>query len=344
MDRILVLQLKRIGDLVLTAPLTAALRGAFPDAHIGLVTRGAANAVAPLLPGIDQCLNQRPRKPNLGLWRRLASGRWDVVLDVTGNDRSALMSFVSRARTKVTYERHCRGSKLLNRLYRVQSRASVRDLHTVDYHLALLESLGLENPAEEPALDLAVPEGTDADRLREKLKSTIDGRPLAVVHPGTMAPDKYWIAERWGELIDHLKRDLGYAVALSFGPDTFEQEHVREILAASREGVDYNERMSLGELVVMLNMSSLVVSVDTAAMHMAGALKIPQVALFGPTNPYHWRPRHPGALVVNAGDSGAATEFSPKWEGRQMAELDTAAVIAALGGLHKDPRAEVRAG
>ena len=105
MQRILAIQIKRIGDLVLTAPALRRLRRDRPDAHITLVTLDAAGQLVPCIPGIDEHLNYRSGRANLALWSQLALGRYDVVLDFNGTDRAAFMTFLSHAGIRAGYEK-----------------------------------------------------------------------------------------------------------------------------------------------------------------------------------------------------------------------------------------------
>ena len=79
----------------------------------------------------------------------------------------------------------------------------------------------------------------------------------------------------------------------------------------------------------MLARAALVVSVDSGPMHLAAAFARPQVALFGPTNPYHWRPRHDGALVLR-GEGGPLLEFTSDAPGSPTDAISTHAVIDAI--------------
>jgi ADP-heptose:LPS heptosyltransferase len=69
-------------------------------------------------------------------------------------------------------------------------------------------------------------------------------------------------------------------------------------------------------------------------MHLAGAFGSPQVALFGPTNPFHWRPRHDRAIILQADGPVAPPEFRPQHPGGPMTEISTHAVIDAIVALH----------
>ncbi len=325
--RILVLQLKRIGDLVLTFPALAALRRARPDAEITLVTLGAAGGLAVLAPGGVRHLNYRRGRPNLGLWAKLAAGGFDLCLDFTGNDRSALMVRLSRARERAAYRKVADKRPRRARLYTALCGASVRELHTLDYHAALLAEAGVEAGAGAGAGEgsaIAIPAAAAA-----RAAALCPAGRFAVVHPGTAREEKYWLPERWAAVISA----LGIPVVLTGAADPFERSHLEAIKAAAGAGaeiVDLAGRLSLVETAAVLARCEVALGVDTAAMHLAACLAKPQVVLFGPTNPYHWRPRHGRAAICLAGEAAPLVEFAPKHRAAPMAELELGAVLAGI--------------
>jgi ADP-heptose:LPS heptosyltransferase len=72
------------------------------------------------------------------------------------------------------------------------------------------------------------------------------------------------------------------------------------------------------------------VTVDSAPMHLAAATRTPQVALFGPNNPFHWRPRESPALILQGKSAAPVTEFSPVRPRFPMSQISTEAVISAM--------------
>lgn len=320
MERILVLQLKRIGDLILTFPTLAALRAARPGADITLVVAGAAGGMSEVVPGADRVLVYRKGSANFGLWRVLLAGRFALCLDFTGTDRSALMAKVSGAARRATYAKLAAKKRRRGRLYDVQSEASVRELHTVDYHHALLEAAGIE-AVREP-LSLEIPDDAVA-----RVAALCPAEPFVLLHAGTAREEKYWLASRWAEVIDGL--DL--PVVLTGAEDPYERAHLDAIKSASaRPVIDLSGGLSLVELAAVIARCELALGVDTAAMHLAACFEKPQAVLYGPTNPYHWRPRHDRAAIALAGEDAPVNCFTPKHVAAPMDELSTAAVIRAM--------------
>ena len=335
MQRILAIQIKRIGDLVLTAPVLALLRRERPEAHLTLVTLGAAGRLVPCLPGIDEHLNYRSARPNAALWAQLALGRYDVALDFNGTDRAAFMAFLSRAEVRSGYAK--RAEKLPRSLiFNRTSDASLTELHTVDHMVALLETLGIEVKDDLGSGMIVPDEEVVATREMLAKQGIGEGEPFVVIHPGTARVEKYWLAERWAAVADRLAIERGWKCVITGGADAAERAHVSALKAAARKRekmVDLSGKINLLRSAAVISQATMALGVDTAAMHLAAAFGIPQVALYGPTNPYHWRPRHPAARVVMAGRDEPLREladFEKRASKVAMTRIEVAHVMAAI--------------
>ena len=320
--RILALQLKRIGDLILTTPALRALRVAYPGAEIALaVTPGCA----PLLGAIDSISSGivLGRGRGFAPWQQVLTGPWDLCLDFTGSDRSALAVAASRAKERATFASVQR-SKMRALAYNRFTDSSVRERHTVDHYLDLA---GADAPPS-PHLHLPATARSAADEL---LRAAAIASPFVLLHPGSARAEKYWLPERWAEVVASLK----LPVIVTCGPDPFEREHVAKINAECRvRSAEISFPPDLLALAALIERAALVVSCDTAAVHFAAAFARPQIALFGPTNPFHWRPRHNRALVLSAAKPDAPLrDFTPRMKGAPMERISTALVIGAIASL-----------
>jgi len=315
-DRVLVLQLKRLGDLILTAPLIGALRHQLPKAQITLVTVDGAGELAELIEGVDQHLRFQRGRPNGQLWRGILAARPDLVLDVTGNDRSAFMSLLSRGKQRAGFQQQARG--LRQRVYTDLNPSLARERHTVDHHLSLLETVGLD-PAFQGWSVTPFPKAS--------------GEPYVLLHPGTAREEKFWRPERWAEVIDFLAAQNLGEIRVTHGPGEFEAAHVDAILKNTTASATPVTGLSLKQFAQQVAQAGLVISVDTVASHLAAVYERPQVVLFGPINPYQWRPRHKMARVIWAGHDHPITEFVPKVKNKDLPEMDALSTAAVLEGI-----------
>src|SRR5215813_1007547 len=152
--KILLLQLKRIGDLILTTPAIAALRKNYPDAHITLAVSNECAELLPAISNVDHVLIKRRNLRDLAMVSSVAGKRFDYCIDFTRNDRSAFLSLLSGARKRVASHRVRDQSKTRARLYTDLVRVRVRDRHTIDYNLGLLEPFGVRAASTGPQLNL----------------------------------------------------------------------------------------------------------------------------------------------------------------------------------------------
>jgi len=328
--KILVLQLKRIGDLILTTPVLLALRRRFPDARITLCIAEPCGALAPALPEADEVIVFKRRGSNARLWGKLAVSNFDLCLDFTGNDRSAFFSLLSKAGRRITF-RWVQRSGFRPLFYNELVDSSVRENHTVDHYLDLLSVLDIREPEPPPVtLRLPGPAREAAARLREA--HGVAG-PYAVIHPGTARAEKYWLPERWAEVIDFCQEEYGLPCVVTGTHQAYERQHLEAIFARMRTPVhDLSGKMDLLGLAAVIGGSDLLLSMDSSPVHFGAAFGVRQVSLFGLTNPFHWRARHPRAVTLLAGCPGPVCEFGPRFPRRPVSDLSTPVVIGAIRG------------
>src|ERR1700748_1683346 len=187
--KILLLQLKRIGDLILTTPAIAALRSNYPNAHITLAVSNECAELLPAISNVDRVLIARRNLRDVAMVSSVAGKRFDYCIDFTRNDRSAFLTLLSGARKRVASYRVRQQSKTRARLYTDLVGVRVRDMHTMAYNLALLEPLGIRVVSSAPQLDLPGTAREKADGLRRDWKIT---RPYVILHTGSAPPGKTW--------------------------------------------------------------------------------------------------------------------------------------------------------
>ena len=321
--------------MILTTPALFALRQHFPGAHITLAVEEACKDLLPGIPFVDEPLVFSRKKSNAKLWRKLALASFDICLDFTGNDRTAFYSVLSKSKERIAFQ-WVQKSRFRALFYNRLVDSPVRDHHTIDHYLDLLKGLGIQ-PQPVP-ITLNVPEwaGKKAGQLLET--AGVTGSFFAV-HPGTARLEKYWAPERWAEVIEYCKRDLKIPCVLTGGKDSFEQSQIAAIKSQS-DCIDLSGKVDLLTLAAIAQRAKLFLSVDSAPMHLAAAFQTPQVALFGPTNPFHWHPRHDRAVLVRAGQSQPAAPLKPRDRGAPMSEISTTQVIDAILAAYFQPDVE----
>jgi ADP-heptose:LPS heptosyltransferase len=330
--RILLLQLKRIGDLILTTPAIRCLRESFPDARLALV---ADSSCADLLGAIAVDERWTYRKgaglrgllgfgPNAWLRRDLLPFNSDWILDFTGTDRSAFLSTFSSSTRKVTFQRFQK-KPLRRYLYTDFVDSSVSQRHTADHYSDLLAPLGLR--PENIPLDLRLTT-EDLDEAQRLLAKENAPETYAVIHAGAARPEKYWLPQRWAEVINFLHNEFGLLSVLTGSAQPKEQQHLSELRSLLHcHYIDLSGKTDLRGLAAIIKNARLLCGVDTAAVHLADAMNTASLALFGPTNPYHWRPRHARSAILRA---GTEPPFTPQQAGGPMEAISSEAVIEIL--------------
>ncbi len=334
--KVLLIQLKRIGDLILTLPAIAAVRQVYAGAEITLVVAHGSRGLLPAIPGVDHKLVARGRASDVALWLTIARKKFDYCLDFSRTDRSAFLSFLSGARERITFDT-VRREPVRQLSYNQFIPSQVQTAHTVDYHLTLLAPLGVHDPS--PEVHLALPESARKKASEITAQQKL-GENFVLLHPGSARAEKFWRAQRWAELANTFPAQNGIRLALTGGASAMEQMHIAQIKSfLTQPIVDLSAQLDLLVFAALIERARLLVTIDSAPMHLAGALGVPQVVLFGPTNPFHWRPRGTPAIILQGKAAGRLQEFGPRQAPSSMNEISTTQVINAMQSLLSAPAA-----
>jgi heptosyltransferase-2 len=296
--RILVLQTAFIGDVILTLPVFQALHQSFPDAIIdGMVVPRASN-ILEHHPSIHEVISYDKRGNNrgiLGAWRiiqKLRARKYDIIVVPHRSLRSALIARLSNIPRRIGFDRSV-GSFLLTDVI-----AYRKNLHEIERNLSLLKPL-LSLP-EQRLLPILVPTSDDVRAVEDLFRpiKTKWGNVTITVAPGTVWNTKRWPKESFTELAKMIV-GKGMNVVLVGGK---EDALLCEQIAASVGGerlLNAAGRLTLRQTAAMILKSNALVSNDSAPMHLAAAVGIPVVAIFGATAPsIGFGPSGPRDIVV----------------------------------------------
>lgn len=325
--RMLVIQTAWLGDVVLTTPLFAALKHAWPRARLSVIVTPAS---APLLansPDVDELIVHDKKKGGLrDLGRVMAAARnggFDLVVSPHRSARSALLTWYSRAPHRVGYfEAACA------RAYNIRVRRP-RARHEVERILALAAAMGVKvDWNTRPRLVATAAERAAARELA-------GGKPYALVSPSSAWETKRWTPAGFAAAAGSLAA-RGLAVVLTGPPG---DAAVGEAVAAAMTAPALNlfGRTDIRGLTALVAEAAVVLANDSAPIHIAAAFDIPTVAVFGATVPVQgFGPRASRAEVVEVSGldcrpCGAhGTRSCPQKHFKCMLDLDAAAVITAL--------------
>jgi heptosyltransferase-1 len=288
---ILIVRLSAIGDVILASGLIPALRAAFPEARLGWLAEESQADLLRHNPRLDR-LHLWPRRrwrelrrarryrqlarEALALVRALREERYDLVLDLQGLLKSGAWAFLSGGRRRIGLGSR-EGSRLL--MTEVLDRR-VDDGRIGKEYRKLALALGA--PEEAYTLDIAVSDEDHRHALEFLPKVGVTG-PFSVIAPFTTRPQKHWLDENWAELALRLGDRL--PVLMLGGPGDRERAGRIQTLAGEKL-IDLTGRTTLGQCAALIERAELLVGVDTGLTHLATALGIPTLALFGSTRPY----------------------------------------------------------
>ncbi len=273
-----------LGDLVMGTPVLGALRGCFPKAHITVMV---SRQLAPLLekdPNIDEIYPFERRKSLLGKFiqrSQILTGlqrEYDIGVLLTNSLSSAWWFYSSKVRQRIGYAKGLLREALLTEAVKKEGKK-----HQVEEYLALLRPLGiLEKPY---PLSLFVTE-EEKQRGKELLyeKGFKKGQVLVGINPSAAyGPAKCWPEENFRKLLQRLLQNK--EVFLLFFGDAKSKKSVDRIVEGFSERVlNLAGLTTLRELLYLTANLDLLVTNDSGPMHVAAALDIPLVALFGSTD------------------------------------------------------------
>jgi predicted lipopolysaccharide heptosyltransferase III len=326
--KILLIQLRRLGDLILTTSAISALREHLPSAQIALAVSGESAPLLPAIQGLRQTFLTKRGVRDLSAWMEIRRAGFDCVVDFTRNDRSAWLTFLSGAPRRIVSGRLKVKSKIRARFYNEFVDCAMKQMHTADYYLALLQPLAISATANDPLLELPA---AAQQRASSIIADQIRHQPFAIFHPGSARVEKFWAPERWADIIEFAANEFDLLPVLSGGGVELERAHLTAIREKLRTPVlDLSGQLDLLTLAALIGHARMLVTVDSAPMHLASAAGTPQVILFGPTNPFHWRPRKSPAAILFGESSEPLHHFQAGEAKRPMKQISTAAVINAM--------------
>lgn len=290
--RILVIRRRYLGDLVLLGSLLRNLRLHWPRAHVAVLAERAYSPVLALNPDVDATPVLPTRALEwLGFVRRLRAARFTHVIDVDNTEKTALVSVLSGARIRVTYDRE--GNRVRSRWayshFVPVSNAGYHTQHITETYLALLQPLGVPVQTRDVRL---VPREQDIAAVRALVgppRSDAARRRRLLIHPGSRSAYRMWPPERFAAVADRLQDQHDIQVFLVAGAG--EADIARQIREHARSHlVPIDRKLGIGEFAALLAEFDLMLCHDSGPMHIAAAVGTPVVALYGSQHTAIWHP------------------------------------------------------
>jgi len=285
---ILIIKLRYIGDVLLATPTMRAIKAARPDVLVTMMVNRGTEDVLSGNQDVDEImvLDKGSLAAQWGLIAGLRRRRFDTVIDLTDGDRSAFLSWISGAPVRIGFnDEHRWRGKCYTQV--VQPVPGVR--HRIDRDLEVLKPMSIQAGSKDPQLWLTPEEESSADQLRNQL-GVQRSQSMVILQPGARYWFKAWPPERFAELADRLTAQYGCQVLIGGSHQDIDlAQQIRQM--AKHSPVIMAGRATIKQFAAIAKKSVLFVGSDSGAMHIASAVGIPVVALFGPSNPREWGPR-----------------------------------------------------
>jgi heptosyltransferase II len=309
--RILVRGTNWLGDAVMTTPALLRLREKFPDAHIALLTPEKLAQLWQQHPAVNESIGFAPGESVFVVAKKLRAGKFDTALVLPNSPRSAIEVFLAGIPVRIGYARPWRnffltqtltpraGAVKMHKRSVAEIEALIREkpetkgrkpefsasAHQSHEYLHLAAALGA-NPAPVPAKLFVTPEEVEATRKKFGLEQI--SHPVLGLNPGAeYGPAKRWPMERFIAAAKEIQQRTNCAWILFGGPnDTELGNQIQSALGGGPAAMlNLAGRTSLRELMCLIKLCRVFLTNDTGPMHVAAALGVPVVAIFGSTSP-----------------------------------------------------------
>ncbi len=293
-SKILILKFSALGDIVHSLPVAATLRKSLPGSHIVWMVEERFQDLLLDNPDIDEIIPLRTK-----VWRKnwnsqslreirdtikiLRQHNFDLTLDLHGLIKSGIIARLSGAPNRTGFHsKNCK--EKISALFTNQKTPYIAGgLHVVDMYLTLLQT-ALGEIKVTKHFPLPIPE--EIDKKSAHFFNTNSGlaeRPVIGINPGAGFATKQWELDRFANLADRISAELGYSILLTWGPG--EESKVQQISNTMKQKSWIAPPTTILESIALYKRMALLVSCDSGPLHLAAALGVPTVSIFGPTDP-----------------------------------------------------------
>jgi len=306
-NRILIRAANWVGDAVMSTPMIRAVRKNFPKAEIFILAKPWVAPIFKYSRDVDHILIYDATGRHSGIWGVIRLGKelrqynFDLAVLVQNAFEAALIAFLAGIPNRLGYDTDARTLLLT---HGVPMNPNIKKLHQIDYYLGIIRGASLHSFGRNMSLNISVSERKATGDL---LKNYGMAGHIIGINPGAaFGSAKRWFPKRFAEVCVSLRTQFGELPVLIFGGPGEEAlgEKIRDLIGS--KCVNLAGKTSLREAVALIEKCSIFITNDSGLMHVAAALNIPQIAVFGPTNHTTTSPADPKSHIVRV-----ATPCSP---------------------------------
>ncbi len=322
---------------MLSTPAIQTVKEAWPDSYIAVMVAPQARDIVEGNPYLDEVVVFDKNKFRgffgaINFSRKLRKGKFDIALALHPLTRVHIILWLAGIKKRIGFDRKA-GFLLTDRILHTKQ---LGEKHEIDYNLDVLKAAGIEPKKKE----LFVPvKPDDKLKIRRILRENgiLEKDDYVVIHPAASCPSKRWPAERFAEVADAIIEKLHKKVIIVAGAaDSQFGQGVRE--AMDNEALDLSGDLSVGELAALLAGAELLISNDSGPVHIAAALGVPVVAIFGRNQPglsfRRWGPVGKNDIILHK-DAGCLNCLAHECKNgfKCLMAIETEEVVAAAGKL-----------
>lgn len=296
-EKILIRGTNWIGDAVMTLPAVDSIRATWPKAHIAMLVKPWVADVYRIFSPLDEIILYEKKFDHpagvFSLARMLREKKFDAAILLQNAIEAAIIALSAGIPIRAGYDSDARGLLLTHRIRRTKE---IRKVHQVDYYLEMVKALGCLPVAREMHMETRL-NILDARNVLVKYGLSTD-QPIIGIAPGaTYGAAKKWFPERFAEVAETLGKKFSARIIIMGGKG--DAEAAREVQkSASTDIMNLAGKTNMHDAIYLISQCCLFISNDSGLMHVAGALNIPTVAVFGSTNPVTTAPAGEKSVIV----------------------------------------------
>lgn len=296
-NKILIRGTNWIGDAIMTLPAVVSIRATYPKAHIAMLVKPLVADIYKLFSDVDEIIIYEKKFDTptgvLRLARKLKKEKFDLAILLQNAIEAAIIALAAGIPLRAGFDSDGRGLLLTHRVRRTKE---IKKVHQIDYYLEMIKALGCASVNREMHLETKINISDARNVLRKYLPES--KKTLVGIAPGaTYGAAKRWFPERFAEVAEKL--DEKYSMQSIILGGKADGETANEVQTMARaELINLAGKTNLLEAIYLISQCRLFISNDSGLMHIAGALNIPTIAIFGSTNPVTTAPAGTKSVIV----------------------------------------------
>ena len=296
-NKILIRGTNWIGDAILTLPAVASIRATYPNAHISILAKPWVADIYKLFSDLDETIIYENKFDTpAGVFRlakKLKEGNFDAAILLQNAIEAAIIALAARIPLRAGYDSDARGLLLTHRVRRTKE---IRQAHQIDYYLEMVKDLGCVPVTREMHLETKI-NPVEAQKVFKQFIPETKKMIIGMAPGATYGAAKKWFPERFAKLADRL--DESFSIQAMILGGNGDKKTAQEIAnMATVKLINLAGETTLREAVHLISQCRLFISNDSGLMHIAGALNVPTIAIFGSTNPVTTSPAGNKSIIV----------------------------------------------